>query len=573
MSAVATQHVPVVATPAGAADAELPAELAANLDLLNEVPEGSAAPSAAEQKVWADATIQMGVIATMAGERRRVAEWNQFSMAALAYQYAQDKNFAHAFGNGPGLFKKPIGKKPFAFAASFFYQLNVSDAGNSRRVNSKATQYEGLILVLREQGILIEDLPLSRDSVRQLTAAIARAGGLDALERKKDVRDEVAEPIQLDPAKKDAILLSRAKAALAVDDDAEPELQFVLVHADGKRQVLQMPASLRDAALVAQARTPDRTQALAELLEMGGCVLPAPTTEPKNKAHDPNDSRTEMRDDERQVVFYPDGRIVVSLLKADNSTVVVECRNHDLHLILGEAVPGHARMYTQKRKTLEVDLFPRDRRTVFDVSVLATDKQTGVGRLQISSDAATGERKTADVLLQRLSGEGYFEVAEDRLLLRAKCSVAARAFQAFASTYLEKADKAVRTASKPKAGAAVIMPAVRIRWAADGLSAQCSKCDEAEKPVSGKTDGSGTLGVRLDDFAAFLRAYLNVSAEVTSEVTSNLGDRVVVWEFSTTSGSYRVLIPQANDEGVRKDAFIKVLDRKPWPKNAALKPS
>ena len=573
MSAAVAQHVSDVAPPIPAAEAELPAVLAANLDLLNEVPEGSAAPSAADHKEWAAAITQMGAIGNKADDRRRVADWNQFAMVVLAYEHAQDKNFTHAFGTDPGLFKKPISKQPFACAASALYRLNVNDAANSKRVNSKATQYKGLLLVLREQGIRTEELPLSRDSVRQLTAAIERAGGLDALERKKDASDEVAEPIQLDSDRKDAILLSRAKAALAVDGDAEPELQFVLVRADGKQQVLQVPSHVTDAALVSQAPTPARTQALAELLEMGGCVLPAPTTEPKNKTHDPNDSRTEMRDDERQVVFYPDGRIVVSLLKAGNSTVVMECRNHDLHIILGEAVQGHARMYTQKRKTFEVDILPRNRRTVFDVAVVATDKKTGVGRLQISSDAATGDRQTADVLLQRLSGEGYYEVAEDRLDLRANCSVAPRAFRAFASAYLEKADKAVRSASKPRAGVAVVMPATKIRWAADGLGAQCSKCDEDEKTVAGKTEGTGTVSLRLDDFAAFLRVYLNVSADVTSEITCNLGDRVVVWGFCTTSGSYRVLIPQANDEGARKDAFIKPLERKDWPKNAALQPS
>lgn len=116
------------------------------------------------------------------------------------------------------------------------------------------------------------------------------------------------------------------------------------------------------------------------------------------------------------------------------------------------------------------------------------------------------------------------------------------------------------------------MPAVKIRWAADGISAECSNCDEAEKPVAGQTEGTGTISVRLDDFTAFLRAYLNVFEEVRTDITCSLGDRVVVLAFGTTSGDYRVLIPQANDEGARKDAFIKPLERKDWPKNAALKP-
>ncbi|KQO64096.1 hypothetical protein ASF22_21655 [Methylobacterium sp. Leaf87] len=428
--------------------------------------------------------------------------------------------------------------------------------------------------LLRDQEIRIEDMPLNRDSVQLLVSLIEDAGGLNALERLMD-RDKdpdwAPEPLELDPKRKSAILQARALSALQNGSDVIPRLVFVHKKEDGTEQELPVPDNIVSLAVAAQAPTPPRTQAFAELLVMGGCVLPEPTDERKTKASDPNDGHTEWRIDERQVVWDPDQRIIQGLLKAKGGTVVVECWNHEPIIILGARVEGDTRLYTEMRKRIEVNILARERRSVFDVDVEATEKKSGVGMLKVSSGAANPS-KPIRALLQRLTGEGFVDVDPNRLKASAQCVISRGVLHGFASAYIDKADKAVRNASKPRSGTAQVPPGSTVEFGSDGINVRSAMVDADKKPVAGKMQGDGSISVRLDDLTAFLKAFIAVYPEVNTEVMCSLGDRVLIWEFGTTSARYRVLIPQAN-RGARSDGFTTPLVRREWPESVVLKTS
>lgn len=309
------------------------------------------------------------------------------------------------------------------------------------------------------------------------------------------------------------------------------------------------------------------------MLVVGACVLAEESDEVKKKGSDPNDSRTEWRTDERQVVFHPSGRITQSLLKAGNGSVVVECRNHEPHIILGDAVQGHTRLETRLRKRIEVNILPRDRRAVFETTVAsAADKKSAVGRLMVSTKAASEDsRDPFGALLQRLTGDHIpKDVDPVALTAHAHCEVARVEFRNHSTSYIEKAGKAVQNAAKKK-GKSQTPPDVSITIGSDGIALFSEKADDEAKTVVGKgVHGSASMSVRLDDYVAFLSAFNEVFAEVNTDVRCEMGDRVLTMEFGTTSAVYRVFIPQANN-GVRKDRCIRDIEQQEWPKGAVIK--
>nr|WP_128083341.1 hypothetical protein [Methylobacterium sp. B34] len=386
--------------------------------------------------------------------------------------------------------------------------------------------------------------------------------------------DHSPQPITLDAKEKDDLLRKRAMEELRGERPIEPQLVFGIMQEDGTLKVLPVSAGIVNQAVVAQAKPLPGTQALAEMLEMGGCVLTEETEEPKRKGSDPNDRRTEWRTDERQVVWHPDGRITQSLLVAGNSTVVVECRNHEPHIILGDAVQGHTRLETRLRKRIEVNILPPDRRAVFETTVAAaTDKKSAVGRLMMSTKAANeGSRDEFGALLQRLTGD-YIpkDVDPAALTARAHCEVARDEFHRHSTSYIEKANRAIQNASKKKNGKAPTPPEVSITIGSDGVALFSAKADAEAKAVAGKSIGGPvSMSVRLDDYVAFLTALNKVFTEVNTDVRYEMGDRVLTIEFGTGSAAYRVFIPQANN-GMRSDRCITDIAHQEWPKGAALR--
>lgn len=289
MTAVSTQHAAVLA-PALAITTDttsLSALIAANQDLIDDqVPEGGAHPTDADRANWQTSITAMGEVVAIAGNRSRFANWTLLAMAMLYFQHAPDNQFPDAFGEGK--FKKPGSNHVFAPAASALFGLNVGDAvnktSNSKRLNSLCAQRDGLLLALREQGLRLEDMPLSRDSVLQVLSVIEIAGGTNVLERKEaaDVDERSPQPIVLDPQEKEEMLRARAMAALRGEYAVEPQLVFQAVQEDGTVTVLKVPAGIVNRAVAAQAKPLPRTQALAEMLEVGGCVLTVETDEPKS---------------------------------------------------------------------------------------------------------------------------------------------------------------------------------------------------------------------------------------------------------------------------------------------------
>jgi hypothetical protein len=567
---VAPAIVPDVPAP------DTPAELAANLKLLDDhVPEGSTSPSQADCQNWQTATLSMGKVEQKASETAHVAARIQFVMGALLYQYIDSHHIANSFNTN---FKKPGSNHEFAPIASVVFGINVGDTSNnnaaSKRLSSKCAQYDGLLRLLSSQRKAIKSFGLDRDSVRRLAGIIEEAGGLNALERiKNDDSDVNPEPIAFDREGKAAILKNLGLAALTGGQPGEPSVSVIFTFSDGATKEILLPQSEIDRVIATQAKPPKRTQALAEMLQMGSCVLTYDTDQVKRRGSDPNDTRTELRTDERQDVFYPDGRITQSLREAKKGSVIVECRHHEPHLILGQPVLGHTRLETRMRKRIEANIMPADRRMLFNIAVAPTEMQSAVGKIVVRTEAATVDGKGEfSALLQRLTGNGFTDINPKSLDRRAMCEIGSKVFYGFASAYAANAIKVVQKAPKKRGRTQLVAPEVKITLGETGFSAQCDKADDAAKVVAAQlVEGAADIQVRLDDFVAFLSAYLDVSSEVTSDLVSEIGDRVLVLSYSTTSAAYRVFIP-ASHKGERRDFSIISLSQEEWPEGASLEP-
>jgi hypothetical protein len=574
-NAVASAIVPDVS--ATTLPANVPAELADNLKLLDEhVPEGRNNPSPKDCSDWQTATLRMDAVARKAGITARVAARIQFAMGALLYQHTDTNQIDSNFNTD---FKRPNSNHEFAPAAAVFYNLNIADTSKtdapSKRINSKCAQYDGLVRTLVSQGIDIKLLPLDRETVRRLVGIIEEAGGLNALERiKNDDSDGNPTPIAFDREGKAAILKNLGLAALTGGQPGEPRVSVLFTFSDGATKEILLPQSEIDRVIATQAKPPKRTQALAEMLQMGSCVLTYDTDQVKRRGSDPNDTRTELRTDERQDVFHPDGRITQSLREAKKGSVIVECRHHEPHLILGQPVLGHTRLETRMRKRIEANIMPADRRMLFNIAVAPTEMQSAVGKIVVRTEAATGDGKGEfSALLQRLTGNGFTDINPKSLDRRAMCEIGGKVFYGFASAYAANAIKVVQKAPKKRGRTQLVAPEVKITLGKTGFSALCDKADDPAKVVAAqRVEGAADIQVRLDDFVAFLSAYLSVSSEVTSDLVSEIGDRVLVLSFSTANAAYRVFIP-ASHKGERKDFSIIPLSQEEWPEGASLEPS
>lgn len=559
---------------------EIPQAVAANDDVLEPIPAAATrSPTAIDMANLLKAFYAIAATIKAAGDRGHVANSAQFATAVLAFWFAKNRKFTTEL-EGLG-FRFPTSKKEFAGAASYIYRMNTGINANnnatSKRVNSLCTQYEGLLRELNKRSLRPEDFDFGRDSARQLVAIIADAGGTNALEHApKEDKDEDPKPIPLSAERKGNVLLRRGTEALG-GDGAMIRLPLEVVHPNGnveRRGEAAQP--LIEAAIAATAPTLPRTQALAEMLEMGGCVLVEPSSQPKKHDADPNDPNTEKRPDERQVVFHKDGRITQSPLLGQ-SGVVVETHTHVGDIILGHTVQGHTRLYTEKRKRIEENL-RGDRRRVFDVGVIEPDKPTGVGRLVIFTDAASGdsERQSVNALLQRLSGPLPLDVDTKTLKPVAQCEVAADILNANAGShegsYAANAEKLFKRKAKASAAKGAVRPEVTVTIDVRGLTLKSpADANPVTIPANGtKNDGSTT--VRLDDFVAFLRTFARVHSEVTSGVTCWMGEAVLCFEITTRSAKHRVFIPKSTG-GHRSERSIVKIKNQPWPEGQSLKPN
>lgn len=575
---VVDEAVPAEA-PATAA-IEIPQAVAANDDLLDPIPAtATRSPTAVDMANWLQGFAAIRAASKAAGDRGHVANTSQFATAVLAFWYAKDQKFTD--GLAAKGFRFPTGKKEFAGAASFIYDLNTGyDDGKrttSKRVTSLCSQYEGLIRELNKRGLRPEDFDFGRDSARQLVAIITDAGGTNALEQApKEDKDEDPKPIPLSAEGKGRVLLARGIEALS--DKGEPTFRMPLevVRPNGIVVTVGEAAQpLIEAAIADTAPTLPRTQALAELLEMGGCVLVEPSSKPKKHDADPNDPNIEKRPDERQVVFHKD-KITQSPLLGQ-SGVVVETRTHVGNIILGDAVQGHTRLYTEKRKRIEENL-KDDRRRVFDVGVIESDKPTGVGRLMIFTDAASGDtkRQSVNALLQGLTGPMPLDVDPKTLKPVAQCEVAAAILNANAGShegsYAANAEKLFKRKANASAVRGAVRPEVTVTIDGRGLTLKSpADANPVTLPATGtKDDGSTT--VRLDDFVAFLRTFARVHSEVTSDVACWMGEAVLCFEITTRSAKHRVFIPKSAG-GHRSDRSIVKIKNQPWPVGQSLKPN
>ena len=459
----------------------IPQEVTDNEDLLKLVPSTAThSPTDIDRANLLKGFAAVGAVIDAAGKRGHVANSTQFAIAILSFWFAKNSNFTEEL-TAKG-FRIPTGKKEFAGAASCIYDLNTGiDANNnatSKRVTSLCTQYEGLLRALNERGLRRGDFDFSRDSVRRLVAIITDAGGTNALERRpKEDTDENPKPIPLSAERKGSVLYLRGKQALS--DKGEPtfRMQLEVVHPDGSvAPVGEADPSHIQAVLAGTAPTLPRTRALAEMLEMGGCVLVEPSSQLKKHDSAPNDPNTEKRPDERQVVFHKDDRITQSPLLRQ-SGVVVETRTHVGDIILGDTVKGHTRLYTEKRKRVEENL-KGDRLRVFDVGVIEAgpDTPTGVGRLVIFTDAASGdrERQSVNALLQRLSGPLPLDVDLKTVKPLAQCEIVASILNVEGGThegaYATNAEKMIKRAAKVGKGKGAVRPEVTVTIDGRGLT-------------------------------------------------------------------------------------------------------
>ncbi|KQO59597.1 hypothetical protein ASF22_08135 [Methylobacterium sp. Leaf87] len=577
MTAVPTQHAAVLA-PALAIITDttsLSALIAANQDLIDDqVPEGGAHPTDADRATWQTSITAMGSVVAVAGNRSRFANSTLLAMAMLYFQHAPDNQFPDAFGEGK--FKKPGSNHVFAPAASALFGLNVGDAlnktSNSKRVNSLCSQHDGLLLALREQGLRLEDMQLSRDSVLKVLSVIEKAGGTHALERKEAADDDQSpHPIALSVEEVGRILFARGLSVLAGMGGATPKVVLQAVRPDGTtEEVGEVAENLVTKAVADLAKPLPRTQALAEAMQMGRCVIAEATSSVARPGTDPHSPRTPRRQDEPQMVFHPDGKITWSLLLGPSS-VIVEVRTHQRDLILDAAVQGHTRLDTQRRKRVEANILPMERRVVFDVGVEATERATGFGKLLLytgaASDAGAG-KDSVGVLLQGLTGPLPMELSPNLTFL-ASCKAVPAVFHGYAGPYADNAAKAVKTATRR----ANPPPDVTITIGAKGFTSSGAKADA--RPVGMAVEdvqGASSVSVRLDDYVAFLRAFEAVYPEVNVGVVCRAGDHGVCFEFGTNSSNYRVFIPLSVN-GVRMNSGVRKIDDVKWPKGASLTPN
>lgn len=572
-----------IATEAAVSDAiAIPQEVADNDDLLEHVPASATrSPTAMDLEEWLRGFAAIGAAAKATGDRGHVANAAQFATAVLAFWFAKDQKFT--VGLAAKGFRFPTGKKEFAGAASYIYDLNTgNDDGKrttSKRVTSLSSQYEGLRRELIKRGLRPEDFDFGRDSARRLVAIITDAGGTNALEHApKEDRDEDPKPIPLSAERKGNVLYLRGIEALGSEGATfRMPLEVVLPNGNVERRG-EAAQALIEAAIADTAPTLARTQALAELLEMGGCVLVEPSSQPKKHDSDPNDPNMEKRLDERQVVFHKDDKVTQSSLLRQ-SGVVVETRTHVGNIILGDTVQGHTRLYTEKRKRIEENL-KDDRRRWFDVGVIEAgpDAPTGVGRLVIFTDAASGdsERQSANALLQGLTGQMPLDVDPKTLKPVAQCEVAADILNANAGShegsYAANAEKLFKRKARAGKGKEAVRPEITVTIDGRGLTL---KSPADANPVTLRTTGTkddGNTTVRLDDFVAFLRTFAKVHSEVTSDVSCWMGEAVLCFEFATRSAKHRVFIPKSAG-GHRSERSIVKIKNQPWPEGQSLKPN
>ncbi|SFM46270.1 hypothetical protein [Methylobacterium pseudosasicola] len=577
MTAVPTQHAadPAPALAIITDTTSLSALIAANQDLIDDkVPEGGADPTDADRATWQNSITAMGSVVAIAGNRSRFANWTMLAMAMLSFRHASNNQFPDAFGEGK--FKKPGSNHVFAPAASAIFGLNVGDAvnktHNSKRVNSLCAQRDGLLLALREEGLSLEDMPLSRDSVLKLLGVIEKAGGTNALERKEAADDDQSpQPIALSSEERGRFLYARGLSLLKGMGGATPKVVLQAVRPDGTtEEVGEVAENLVTKAVADLAKPLPRTQALAEAMDMGRCVIAEVTSIVAQPGTDPHSPRTPRRHDEPQMVFHPEGKITWSLLMA-KSSVVVEVRPLVPDIILGAKVQGHTRLDTQRRKVVEENILPRERRVVFDVGVEATERVTGVGKLMlftgVASDPAVGKDRVG-VLLQGLTGPLPMELRPD-ITFRANCEAVPAVFHGYAGPYADNAAKAVKTATRK----ANPPPDVTITIGAIGFTSSGVEADA--RPVGMAVDhvqGASSVSVRLDDYVAFLKAFAAVYPEVNLGVICRVGDDGVCFEFGTTSSTYRVFIP-LSDNGVRMNSGVRKIADEKWPKGASLTPN
>ncbi len=562
---------------------EAPQQLADNEDLLEHVAAlATRSPTASDISNWLQGFAAIGAASKAAGDRGHIANAAQFSIAVLAFWFAKNPKFTTEL---EGLkFRIPTGKKEFAGAASYIYGLNTGyDDGKrttSKRVTSLCTQYEGLIRELNKRGLRREDFDFGRDSARRLVAIITDAGGTNALEHApKEDKDEDPKPIPLSAERKGNVLYLRGTEALG-GEGAMFRMPLEVVRPNGNvERKGEAAQALIEAAIADTAPTLPRTQALAELFEMGGCVLVEPSSEPKKHDSDPNDPKTDKRPDERQVVFHENGKITQSPL-VGQSGVVVETRTHVGDLILGQNVQGHTRLETRMRKRIEENL-RGDRRRVFDVGVIeaGADTPTGLGRLVIFTDAASGdtERRSVNALLQGLSGRHVpLDLDPKTLKLVAQCEVAADILNANAGShegsYAANAEKLFKRKAKAGKGKEAVRPEMTVTIDGRGLTL---KSPADANPVTLRATGTkddGNTTVRLDDFVAFLRTFARVHSEVTSDVACWMGEAVLCFEITTRSAKHRVFIPKSAG-GHRSERSIVKIKNQPWPEGQSLKPN
>ncbi|KQP63235.1 hypothetical protein ASF41_22390 [Methylobacterium sp. Leaf111] len=447
-------------------------------------------------------------------------------------------------------------------------------------MTSLCSRYEGLLRELIKRGLRREDFDFGRDSARRLVAIITDVGGTNALEHTpKEDRDEDPKPIPLSAERKGNVLYLRGTEALGGEGTMfRMPLEVVRPNGNVERKG-EAAQSLIEAAIADTAPTLPRTQALAELFEMGGCVLVELSSEPKKHGSDPNDPNTEKRPDEPQVVFHENGKITQSPL-VRQSGVVVETRTHVGDLILGQNVQGHTRLETRMRKRIEENL-RGDRRRVFDVGVIEAeaDTPTGLGRLVIFTDAASGdtERRSVNALLQGLSGRHVpLDVDPNTLKPVTQCEVAADILNANAGShegsYATNAEKLFKRKPKAGKGKEAIRPEVTVTIDGRGLTL---KSPADANPVTLRATGTkddGNTKVRLDDFVAFLRTFAKVHSEVTSDVACWMGEAVLCFEFATRSAKHRVFIPKSAG-GHRSERSIVKIKNQPWPEGQSLKPN
>lgn len=577
MTAVSTQHAAVLA-PALATITDttsLSALIAANQDLIDDkVPEGGAHPTDADRATWQTSITAMGSVVAIARNRSRFANWTLLAMAMLYFQHAPDNQFPDAFGEGK--FKRPGSNHIFAPAASALFGLNVGDpvnkTSNSKRLNSLCAQFDGLLLALREQGLRLEDMPLSRDSVLQLLNVIEKAGGTNALERKEAADDDQSpHPIGLSAEVVREILYKRGLSVLGGMGGATPKVVLQAVHPDGTTEELgEVAENLVTKAVADFAKPLPRTQALGEAMEMGRCVIAEPTSGVARPGTDPHNPRTPRRHDEPQMVFHPDGKITWSLLLGASS-VIVEVRTRVPDIILGSAVLGHTRLDTQRRKRVEANILPMERRGVFDVGVEASETMTGVGKLMVfthaASDATVGKDRVG-VLLQGLTGPLPMEL-NPSLTFLASCEAVPEVFHGYAAPYADNATRAVKTATRT----AKPPPDVTITIGAVGFTSSGAMADA--RPVGmavNDVQGASSVSVRLDDYVAFLKAFAKVRPEIKGGVICRVGDHGVCFDLGTTSSTYRVFIPLSVN-GVRMNSGVRKIVVEKWPEGASLTPN